>query len=144
MDIVTPYKEITEGIEVEVAPVYLSDESAPAKGQFFFMYAVRITNNSNESVHLLSRKWIIKNGLGETKEIEGDGVLGETPWIKPGDHYTYRSFCPLSTPTGNMRGSYFFETESGLDLEIKVPLFFFRMVDAPGNPKGLYPEMQAL
>jgi len=43
-----------------------------------------------------------------------------------------------------MRGSYELETEDGEEIEAKVPLFFFRMVDAPGNPQGLYPEMQAL
>lgn len=140
----TPYREETDNIEVEVAPVYLSEESAPAKGQFFYMYAVRITNHRDESVQLLSRKWVIRNGQGEVKEIEGDGVIGEQPWIKPGDTYTYRSFCPLTTPTGNMRGTYFFENESGEEIEARVPLFFFRMVDAPGNPQGLYSELQAL
>ena len=144
MDITTPYREETDNIEVEVAPVYLSEESAPAKGQFFYMYAVRITNNRPEPVQLLTRKWTIRNGQGEVKEIEGDGVIGEQPWIKPGDTYTYRSFCPLTTPTGNMRGSYLFENEAGEEIEAKVPLFFFRMVDAPGNPQGLYSELQAL
>lgn len=137
-DFKTPYIEITHDIEIQAAPIYLEDESHPEKGQYFFMYAIKIINHRPESIQLTHRRWVINNGHRESKVVEGEGIVGEQPDIGPGGEYQYRSFCPLDTPTGNMRGSFFFENEIGKKIEAKIPLFFLRTLDRPGRPDGLY------
>ena len=39
-------------------------------------------------------------------DCRGPGVVGETPVLKPGDVYEYTSACPLTTPTGSMKGEF--------------------------------------
>jgi ApaG protein len=75
---------------------------------------------------LLRRKWIIVDGRGHKEIIEGDGVVGEQPHLNPGENYQYSSYCPLKTPSGSMRGSFFFADSNGEEFEVKVPLFFLR------------------
>ncbi len=119
------YRQTTEDIEVEVIPIFVPDQSQFA-GQFLYTYNVSITNQSDRSCQLLRRRWIIIDGNGHCETVEGDGVVGEQPFLEPGDNYQYSSYCPLSTPTGNMRGSFFFEDSAGDEFEVKVPVFFLR------------------
>ena len=49
------YYEITQGIEVEVAPEYLPDQSSPDQAQFIFAYHVTITNRGETEVQLMTR-----------------------------------------------------------------------------------------
>src|SRR5688572_8944904 len=117
------FELVTEKVLVQVHPAYIKEQSDPTKDYYFFAYQVHILNNSDRALKLLRRHWIITDGLGRTEEVEGDGVVGEQPILGPGERYQYTSFCPLSTPTGNMRGSYFFEDPDKKTVEIKIPLF---------------------
>ncbi len=119
------YRQTTQNIEVEVIPIFVPDQTQFV-GQFLYTYNVSITNQSAAPCQLLRRKWIIVDGNGGSETVEGDGVVGEQPLIKPGDTYQYSSYCPLPTPTGNMRGSFYFEDLEGNEFEVKVPLFFLR------------------
>ena len=120
------YRETTLGIQVEVEPTYLPDESDPGESRFLFAYSVKITNVGDVPAQLLRRNWIITNGRGEVRQVDGAGVIGETPRLQPGETFGYSSFCPLDTPTGNMRGSYGMVDDSGIEFAARVPLFFFR------------------
>lgn len=121
------YNEINEGIKIEVTPSYVPERSIPQKNIFFYSYNVKITNLRENPCQLISRYWIIKNGFGKEDRVSGDGVVGETPILRPGEFFNYTSFCPLPTPTGNMRGSYGFkEVDSDLSFEANIPLFFLR------------------
>lgn len=125
------YLAETRSIEIEVVPTYLADHSDPIKKQYVFAYYIRIKNNGTQTVQLISRYWLITDGTQQTKEVRGAGVVGQTPILKPNETHEYTSFCPLSTPTGNMRGSYTFSAlnEQGAPIEqfeAKIPLFFFR------------------
>jgi ApaG protein len=113
-------------ITVRVVPEFLPERSSPE--QFFFSYAyhVTITNNATVPVQLLGRTWLITDGTGFLDTVEGDGVVGEQPWIQPGQSYQYTSGCPLRTPTGNMRGWYHFQTVRGAEFSSRIPLFFLR------------------
>jgi ApaG protein len=57
-------------------------------------------------VQLLRRHWIITDGHGHVEHVEGPGVVGETPVLKPGARFRYTSFCPLPTSMGAMEGTF--------------------------------------
>ena len=120
------YREITQGIEVDVVPEYLTDESSPESEQYVFAYHITITNRGETDVQLLSRHWIITDGKGQMHEVKGPGVVGEQPKLAPGQAHQYSSFCPLPTPTGNMRGSYQLVNNLGAAFDVRIPLFFLR------------------
>ncbi|MBI3542229.1 MAG: Co2+/Mg2+ efflux protein ApaG [Deltaproteobacteria bacterium] len=113
-------------IEVQAEPAYVKEESRPDDRYFFFSYTIRIKNTGDVPAKLVSRHWIITDGTGTVREVKGEGVIGQQPRLAPGESYEYTSFCPLPTPTGNMRGSYLMVTDDGKTFEVKIPLFFLR------------------
>ena len=104
---------ITKGIKISTTPEYLDHESIPEDGYFVFAYHITITNQSENLVQLLSRHWVITDANGRTEEVQGQGVVGLQPVIRPGEKFDYSSFCPLSTPVGTMHGTYQMMQESG-------------------------------
>ncbi|KAK1298456.1 hypothetical protein QJS10_CPB14g00093 [Acorus calamus] len=96
----------TLGIRVQVRSVYIEGRSQPSKGQYFFAYRIRITNNSDRPAQLLRRHWIVTNANGNSENIWGVGVIGEQPVILPGTGFEYSSACPLTTPNGRMEGDF--------------------------------------
>lgn len=119
------YRQTTQDIEVEVTPIYVPEQTE-FHNQHLYTYNVSITNHSEESCQLLSRHWIIVDGFGQREDVRGDGVVGQQPVIKPGETYQYSSYCPIPTPTGNMRGSFEFMDSNHHLFQVKVPLFFLR------------------
>lgn len=96
----------TLGIRVQVRSVYVDGRSHPLKGQYFFAYRIRITNNSSRPVQLLRRHWIITDAKAKTEHVWGSGVIGEQPVILPDTHFEYTSACPLRTSSGRMEGDF--------------------------------------
>ena len=119
------YFEDTEDIRVEVWPFYVKEKSKPEKSYYFFAYKVRITNLSSKRLRLMRRHWIIKDGRGRQETIQGEGVVGERPVLNSNEDFEYTSFCPLETPTGNMRGKFQFVDPDNKLIWVKIPLFFF-------------------
>jgi ApaG protein len=117
------YRATTRNIEVTVTPKFLSDRSAPDKGQFFWAYTIEISNNGGETVQLKTRYWHITDGSGRVQEVRGAGVVGEEPVIAPGKSFEYTSGVPLPTPSGFMAGRYGMVTESGERFDIEIPAF---------------------
>ncbi len=120
------YREKIHDIEVEITPEYLEKDSSPEASRFVFAYHVTITNKSDYEVQLIARHWIITDGKGVVHEVKGEGVIGEQPKLKPGQKHQYSSFCPLTTPTGNMRGTFQMLSHKGANFNVKIPLFFLR------------------
>lgn len=116
-------KSRTNNIEVEVASFYVPDKSNPQSQYYFYAYKVRITNFGNCPAKLLNRHWIITDGLGRIHEVKGEGVVGEQPNLAPGQSFEYTSYCPLNTPSGNMKGSYEFTLSNGDKFTSEIPLF---------------------
>ena len=117
------YEQETRGIRVSVIPNYLENQSDPEDGRFVWSYTVRIDNDSQEVVQLRTRYWRIIDSLGVTEEVEGDGVVGEQPVIRPGEGFEYTSGAPLPTPSGLMLGRYGMETAGGELFEVDIPAF---------------------
>lgn len=120
------YAEVTDHFLVEVDPQFVPEHSEPNESKYFFSYKVKITNQGTEPAQLLRRHWIIMDGKQKREDVEGPGVIGETPLFEPGASFEYTSFCPLPTPTGSMRGSYLMTNSKGETFKIKIPLFFLR------------------
>lgn len=120
------YQQNTFDIDIQVEPRYVPEESLPDLEQFIYLYTVKVSNKTHHTIQLLKRCWKIKNGKGVVEEIEGTGVVGQQPTILPGESYSYSSFCPLGTPTGNMRGHYEFIDEHGIKFWVEIPVFFLR------------------
>jgi ApaG protein len=113
----------TRGIVVRVSASYLPEQSDPQRGRWFWAYHIRIENGGSYTVQLLTRHWIITDGRGARHTVEGEGVVGEQPVIEPGASFDYVSGCPLSTPTGNMQGSYHMIGEDGTAFDVSIPKF---------------------
>lgn len=120
------YSLETEKVEVTVEPHFIAKENNSGVDYYIYSYTITLKNKAEESCQLLSRHWVIRDGLGREEHVVGDGVVGKQPVIRPGESYSYRSGCPLATPTGSMRGSYQMQSQSGEKFDIKIPLFFLR------------------
>jgi ApaG protein len=117
------YRAVTRGIEVTASPRYLEDESDPAAGRWLFAYTIEIVNRGAVTVQLRSRRWRITDGLGHVQLVEGPGVVGEQPVLRPGERFRYTSGCPLTTPQGTMEGAYRMVDEAGASFEVEIPAF---------------------
>lgn len=115
---------MSQTVLIEVTSKFLGKQNQPQQEQVFvFSYTVNITNNTEQSVKLLSRYWLITNGNGEKVEVEGDGVIGEQPTIKPKQTYTYTSASMLKTQVGTMEGFYQFEDNDQVIFKAPIPIF---------------------
>jgi ApaG protein len=113
----------TRGILVEVESSFVPERSEPMRRMWFFAYRIRIANQGEVVVQLVSRHWIITDAHGEVEEVSGPGVVGEQPVLAPGEAFEYSSFCPLPTPFGSMRGSYQMVTGDGETFDIEIAPF---------------------
>lgn len=117
------YKAVTRSIRVTVTPRFVPEESSPESGRYFFAYTVEIANLGMERVKLTARYWRIVDGLGQSQEVRGAGVVGKQPTLGPGESFTYTSGCPLTTPDGTMEGAYVMVTETGEAFDAEIPAF---------------------
>ena len=122
----THYAATTGQVTVSVRPVYLDDQSDVFARRFVFAYFVQIENHGAFEVQLLQRHWRIHHGSGRTAEVEGDGVVGQQPVIRPGEAHFYNSFCVLEAMTGAMEGTYLLQRPNGSRFRAQIPLFHLR------------------
>ena len=110
-------------IRVEVETRFLDDQSAPSEHRFVFSYTITIRNEGDVPAKLLSRYWLITDANGKVQEVRGEGVVGEQPWLRPGDHFQYTSGAVLETSMGTMEGSYEMLADDGLRFDAPIPPF---------------------
>ena len=118
------FSTTTFDIKVSVIPEYDIKNSFPSENRFVFRYHVTIENLGDQPVQLLKRKWLIYDvGFGYT-EVEGDGVIGLTPEINPGETFKYFSNVVLRSGVGSMSGVYFcINLRNNENLTIDIPKF---------------------
>jgi len=114
---------VTNNVRVEVESRYAPELSQPFQSRWVFHYTVRITNEGDETVQLLSRHWIITDAGGHTREVKGPGVVGEQPVLAPGEAFQYTSQSDLKTSTGVMRGTYQMVSEDGDHFDVEIAPF---------------------
>lgn len=115
-------------IDVSVETLYVESESDPDRNRFVFSYTVTIRNMGQTPARLLTRHWVIRDANGRVQEVQGDGVVGEQPHLKPGEGFQYTSGTMLETSMGTMGGSYLLITDGGN--EFKAPIADF-LLSAP-------------
>ncbi|MCC8358286.1 Co2+/Mg2+ efflux protein ApaG [Salinimicrobium sediminilitoris] len=99
-------QQITRGIKISIETNFEGTFYKNYRVHFAFGYQITIENQSKDSVQLTSRFWKIKDALNRTEIVEGEGVIGKKPVIKPGESHTYKSGCLLTSPFGAMSGFY--------------------------------------
>ncbi|PWK88574.1 Co2+/Mg2+ efflux protein ApaG [Fulvimonas soli] len=110
-------------IDVQVETRFVPDQSKPDDNRYVFAYTVTLRNAGAVPARLLTRHWIITDANGKVEEVRGDGVVGEQPWMRPGDDYQYTSGAVLETAVGTMRGSYQMLADDGTRFEAPIPPF---------------------
>jgi ApaG protein len=110
-------------IVVEPLSYFLQEQSAPEKGRYVFAYTITISNQGDQGAKLMRRQWLITDSNGKVEEIQGDGVVGKQPYLKPGEVFRYTSGTVLETPVGIMEGHYFFVAEDGDHFITPIPKF---------------------
>jgi len=118
---------VTEGVRVTVEASYLADQSEPDDGRYAFAYVVTIANEGATRVQLRRRHWVITDGDGTVREVEGPGVVGEQPILDPGDAHRYTSGAVLTTPVGTMEGTYEMHEAGGRVFRARIPRFALQM-----------------
>jgi ApaG protein len=110
-------------IIIEVTPHYIEAQSSPAEGRYVFAYTITITNAGAIPAKLLTRHWLITDANGKVQEVRGDGVIGEQPYLKPGETFRYTSGAMIETPVGTMQGEYTMRTDDGDHFDALIPRF---------------------
>ena len=128
------YKQVSRSIEISVTPEYLDEQSIPEEYYHVWAYHVTIENLGIKPVTLKSRYWEIIDSQGRRREVEGKGVIGKQPKIKPGDKFTYTSGTPLNSTSGIMKGNYKMQLDDGEEFLAKIPSF---SLDLPLDNKKL-------
>lgn len=114
---------LTDSIRVQTKSFYVPERSNPTEREFFFAYRIRITNEGSEPAQLITRHWVIVNGVGQIEEVRGPGVVGEQPRLEPGGVFIYTSACPLPTEWGTMRGEYHMIRDDGTPFDVEIGRF---------------------
>ncbi len=128
-------------LSIEVLPQFLPNQSAPEEGLFVFAYTITITNTGEVPAQVISRTWNVNDSNGHTERVRGLGLVGQQPFLKPGQSFEYTSGTRLRTPTGTMHGSLFCVAEDGEKFDADVPMFVLDAVSGDagiGGPRTLH------
>ena len=118
------FQQITKGIKISVKTTYNGTIYRGHTQYYAFSYFVTIKNNSKDTVQLLERYWTILDALNNDEYVEGKGVVGQTPIIKPNGEYNYRSNCFLYSSIGAMTGKYkMINTNNQEEFLVNIPTF---------------------
>ena len=109
--------------DVNVETTYIPSESDPSSARYIFAYTITIINNGEKPAKLLNRHWVITDSNGKVQEVRGEGVVGEQPYIKPGQGFQYTSGTMLETPFGVMHGAYEMIGDNGENFDAEVKPF---------------------
>jgi len=115
---------VTKGIKVSVRTAFDGSYFKNYSLHFSFNYTIIITNQSKSTVQLKTRHWRVFDSLSSDIIIDGEGVVGKKPLLKPGDSYKYSSGCLITSPVGAMRGFYnMVDVNSGKKFKAYIPTF---------------------
>ncbi len=112
-----------EGLRVTVDRVtFMPQLHASEDKPFPYVYFITIHNDSEETVTIKGRKWVVTDARGETVVVEGDGVVGKFPRIEPGGSFSYNSYHTIGADSA-AEGAYIGVTEEGMPVLVRIPRF---------------------
>ncbi len=109
--------------DIRVETQYINAQSSPREDRYIFSYTITIKNTGQIAARLLSRHWVITDANGKVEEVLGDGVVGQQPFLRPGEAFSYTSGTALETPVGSMQGSYQMRAETGEHFDTAIHPF---------------------
>ncbi len=116
--------QITQGIKISVLTSFEGTYFKNYKLHFAFSYEITIENHSKDSVQLITRHWEIFDSLNDLETVDGEGIIGKKPVLKPGESHTYTSGCLLTSPFGAMNGHFnMINFTSTRNFRVVVPTF---------------------
>lgn len=118
-----PEDSMAYNVQVKVKTDYLEEQSIAEENRFVFSYTVTISNQGTMPAKLLTRRWYITNADNDVQEVFGEGVVGEQPYLKPGDSFEYTSGTIIETPVGTMHGSYQMIADDGTRFDAEIAPF---------------------
>lgn len=110
-------------IQIDVRTAYLPGQSEPGQNRYVFAYTITITNSGSVPARLVTRHWVITDANEQKREVHGEGVVGEQPYLLPGTSFQYTSGTILETPVGTMQGSYQMIADDGTAFDAEIPSF---------------------
>ena len=110
-------------IVIEAEPHFIEAQSSEKENPYVFAYTITITNFGDVAAKLISRHWLITDANGKVQQVEGEGVVGEQPFLKPGEVYRYTSGAMVETPVAVMEGKYTMRSEDGDKFSAAIPAF---------------------
>lgn len=115
---------VTNGIRILVESMFVPEQTSMQRNHVVFAYRIHMVNETNDTVQLLLRHWEISDSNGETRAVDGEGVIGKQPVLQPGQGHTYISGCVLNSLMGKMEGYYTFRRLSdGSAFQVRIPEF---------------------
>ncbi|MGF1448627.1 MAG: ApaG domain [Opitutales bacterium] len=123
-----------EGLRVEIDRLVYSKPNGTFDGPaaHAFIYFLTVHNESKTEVTLKGRKWVLRLDDGTTQVIEGGGIVGQTPTLAPGRHFSYNSYH-LITGNATARGAFHGVDSDGQSVHVAIPPFEMVVPDGAGD-----------
>src|ERR1700740_858510 len=102
--------------------VYVQTLEAPPDRPYPFVYFITIDNQSVETVTSKARKGVIRDKAGQKIVVEGDGVVGEYPRLRPGERFSYNSYHVIGKDS-LAEGAFIGLTDEGVAFVVRIPQF---------------------
>jgi len=106
--------------------IYAPHLEAPADRPYPFAYFITIDNQSDETVTIKGRKWVVTDKLGQRVVVEGEGVVGEFPRLAPGEHFSYHSYHVIGSDSV-AEGAFIGMNDNGEAVITRIPKFQMRV-----------------
>jgi len=111
--------------------VYTPQLETPAERPHPFAYYLTIENLSEETITIKGRKWVLTDAQGHRIVIEGDGVVGKTPCLKPGERFSYHSYHVIASDSV-AEGAFFAINQAGEPVVTPIPRFEMKVPKVKG------------
>ena len=115
--------DVEKLVKINTQVHFIEEQSDQYQDRFVFSYIITIENNSDKTLQLMSRSWVITDADGNKVAVEGDGEVGQQPIIQSGQRYRYTSGSIIKTPIGTMEGFYTMKDLQGGLFKVEIPVF---------------------
>ncbi|WP_246208899.1 Co2+/Mg2+ efflux protein ApaG [Enterobacteriaceae endosymbiont of Donacia cinerea] len=116
-------KSLLSQVYIKGSSIYIKSQSIPTANHYVFTYTITIHNLGKKILQLISRYWSITNGNGKKIQIYDGGIIGQKPYVKPGNNFHHTNIIILETPIGIIEGHYIITDENNNVYHVEIPIF---------------------